>query len=207
VENLLFVALVAAVALIRFLVQAAENKKNRDAAKRAEPDAARPIQRAPAETEEERIRRFMEALGVPKGSAAPPRKVTPRAPTKIPPIDPFPLPRSRGDVPPITPSREEAPPIPAPQPAAPLPLPTAETSMLALEKIANAPAESYDVRELASAAHEPPVPGSAGVSRDNSKRGLRARLATAEGLRDAIILREIFGPPRSMQPAELTRPL
>jgi hypothetical protein len=28
------------------------------------------------------------------------------------------------------------------------------------------------------------------------------RLATAEGLRSAIILREIFGPPRSMRPLE-----
>ena len=35
---------------------------------------------------------------------------------------------------------------------------------------------------------------------------LAARLATAEGLRDAIVLREIFGSPRSMQPLEPHRP-
>ena len=31
---------------------------------------------------------------------------------------------------------------------------------------------------------------------------LLVRLATRQGLRDAIVLREIFGPPRSMQSAE-----
>ena len=32
---------------------------------------------------------------------------------------------------------------------------------------------------------------------------MRAKLASPQGLRDAIILREIFGPPRSLQPLDL----
>jgi hypothetical protein len=34
-----------------------------------------------------------------------------------------------------------------------------------------------------------------------------ARLRTAQSLRDAIILREILGPPRSLQPIDLTNGL
>jgi hypothetical protein len=36
---------------------------------------------------------------------------------------------------------------------------------------------------------------------------LRAKLASPQGLRDAIILREIFGPPRSLQPPDLVSSL
>ena len=36
------------------------------------------------------------------------------------------------------------------------------------------------------------------------KSGLLARLATKQLLRDAIVLREILGPPRSLQPLETT---
>jgi hypothetical protein len=35
------------------------------------------------------------------------------------------------------------------------------------------------------------------------RSSLRSKFASAQGLRDAIILREIFGPPRSLQPPDL----
>src|SRR3954471_20243714 len=102
-EQILFAALVLVVGLIRVIMNVAEKKRNEQAAKRAasqpqQPNA--PVQRAPANSEEERIRRFMEALGVPTNvppPKAPRRVVTPKATTpprpKIMPVDPFPAPR------------------------------------------------------------------------------------------------------------------
>lgn len=187
-ENLFFLALVAVVGLIRLLALAAENKRNREASKRAASPPTAPIPRASGETEEERIRKFMEALGVPKTSA-PPRKVAPRPPKRMPPIDPFPLPRPHGNVP-----ENPTPPIPA-APVSPPPLPTPQTSMLAQEKTAPpVPRQIAGEVQARSAAEEPAV-----------AVPLLERLRTAEGLRDAIVLREIFGPPRSLQPLDLTR--
>lgn len=194
-ENLFFIALVAVVGLIRWFVQAAENKKNAEAAKRAQPSPSAPLPRAPAETEEERIRRFMEALGVPKG-AVPPRRVTPRTPRKILPVDPFPIPQARGLLAPVAPAPKAA------DAPAPLPLPTPQTSMQARSVSKSAPPSAYAVDEQPhrvvevsrSATQRGAVPTAPAIS-----TGIAARLAAPEGLRDAIVLREIFGPPRSMQ--------
>ncbi len=196
-EQIFFLALVGVVALIRWLAQAAENKKNAEAAKRAQPDASAPIPRAPAQSEEERIRRFMEALGVPKDAPPPaPRTAPPKAKPLLP-IDPFPRPPA---IPPMFEMPQPSAPAPrTPEPAAPaipLPLPTPERSMLAEPK-----------RTERKARRRPSVQDVAGdeISDTSATRGLAARLATAEGLRDAIVLREIFGPPRSMQPLDSTR--
>lgn len=199
-ENLFFLALVAIVGLIRWFVQASEAKRNAQSAKRAEPRANTPLPRAPAESEEERMRRFMEALGVPAGSAPAPRKITPRRETKIQPIDPFPLPR--GNV-----IRVPAPTVAAetlPTATEPAPLPPPAVELVPPVKTATvAPAAEFAVRNLAREA----VTIAASVDDPGTRpsTGIAARLATPEGLRDAIILREIFGPPRSMQPADLTR--
>ncbi|CAN5625011.1 hypothetical protein BH18VER1_BH18VER1_11440 [soil metagenome] len=195
-EQIFFLALVGVVALIRWLAQAAENKKNAEAAKRAQPDVSAPIPRVPAQTEEERIRRFMEALGVPKDATPPPRRdVAPKQARPLLPIDPFPIPREI--IPPVVSAPATT--APAPEPAAPVkppPLPMPQTSMLAQRKRT----ERKTKRS----------PGVKDISRDeiselSANRRMAARLATREGLRDAIVLREIFGPPRSMQPLDLTR--
>src|SRR6201999_3352976 len=58
------------------------NQGSGEAKKSKPPSPNEPIQRAPPESEEERVRRFLEALGVPSGSHPPPpvrpRTVTPR---------------------------------------------------------------------------------------------------------------------------------
>lgn len=195
-ENLFFLALVAVIGLIRLVAQAAEKKRNADAAKRAQPQPDAPLQRAPAESEEQRIRRFMEALGVPQGAVQPPRKVTPRA-KPILPIDPFPVPRMGGDIAPAPP-----PPVITVEPtppmlATPRPLQTATTSMVAAAKETSAATTEFIVRDI-------PADTSSSVRPTGGNRaplGIGERLASPEGLRDAVILREIFGPPRSMQPA------
>ncbi|MFN2476734.1 MAG: hypothetical protein ABR526_10400 [Chthoniobacterales bacterium] len=170
-ENIWFLVLVAAVGVIRWALQAAETRKNEQAARRDAPAPTSPLQRAPAETEEERMRRFFEALGVPKGESPPREIVKPRAPKKILPVDPFPVPRS-ASAPPLLvqqPSVTIPPVSPAPAPA-----PVLQTA-IAEVKLSAAPV-------------------------DEPRTGVAARLASADGLRDAIILREIFGPPSSMQP-------
>ena len=220
-ENLLFIVLVAVVGLIRWLSQMAENKKNAEAARRAGDggDLTPEIRPAPANSEEERIRKFMEALGVPTSTPPPgkvtPRQVVPREPPqpKFLPIDPFPMPRA-GGLPPITttppPLVVASPPRPAYQ--EPLVRPSREATIpVAPPRTTATPvqvATDFEVRNFAE-----PLPGDApselgGLARErgvqevpDSSAGLRARLATKQALRDAIVLREILGPPRSMQPA------
>ncbi len=207
-ENLFFLALVAVVGLVRWLVQAAENKRNAEAAKRVDPAPDAPLPRGSAQTEEERIRRFMEALGVPKGAAPPPPKVQPRPVKTILPVDPFPT--GRQQFPPFFPSPAK-PTAPETSPPA-LPLSTAGTTMLAEPKREPIRSVDYNVDRNAErlagevlAAVQPASSGGGDTRKRDARTGVAARLATSEGLRDAIVLREIFGPPRSMQPLDLAR--
>src|SRR6266545_6577651 len=86
IENLLFILLIAVAALFKLLTSKAGEAKKRqedlDRRSAMRPSAAKPIERAPVESDEERIRRFLEALGQPTGSRPPP-PVVPR--TDIPP--------------------------------------------------------------------------------------------------------------------------
>lgn len=230
-EQIFFLVLLAVVGLLRWLSQMAEERRNREAEKRAgTPAPNTPVQRAPAETEEERIRRFMEALGVPTANApipkAEPKRDEPKPPAappkpKVPPIDPFPSPGRGLPIPPVIatpapppipqqrplPQPPLFPPPPSPAPTAPPPLPTRETTIFAPA----APVE-FEVRDVAESIDEVSQPigsrrGGGGTARRAESRQLTlaARLATSQGLRDAMVLREIFGPPRSMQPLELDR--
>ena len=81
--NLLFLLLLAVAGLLQLLGRAARktNKDEQPTSKPA-PTTLKPIPRAPAESDEERIRKFLEALGQPAASRPPP-PVTPR--TNIPP--------------------------------------------------------------------------------------------------------------------------
>ncbi|HEX8679861.1 MAG TPA: hypothetical protein VF683_07870 [Chthoniobacterales bacterium] len=216
-EQIFFLVLLAAVGLIRWIVQVAEERKNAEAAKRAAPKEQpnAPIERAPAQSEEERIRRFMEALGVPTTAAppkAPPREVQPKKPRepkrKVLPVDPFPVPRTRL---PERPSPAPPPPVvvlPPPRPIAPPPtFPPAPTVINApVVTTAQRTAPEFEVADVSYQPEDPSVTGSAAapaaVVRQDVVAGERAwaaRLATPESLRDAIVLREIFGAPRSMQ--------
>jgi hypothetical protein len=167
----------------------------------------------------------MEALGVPTESAPPPppRTPPPRVPSapsreqrppptpKVRPIDPFPVPRttSRPPAPPTQPP-PIIPPV-APPPAYDRPLrprreqPTYTTTPRKPETVRRA-ASAFEVQDLSLEIADdfPPTPfGDEPVATGALPTGgFRARLATPEGLREAIVLREIFGPPRSMQPLD-----
>lgn len=204
IENVFFLVIVALVGLGRWVLAALESKRNEEAAKRARaggPNA--PVERAPAQTEEERVRRFMEALGVPTTSTPPPktqpRRVTPKTPRapkrKISPVDPFPIPRT------TTWSPEPVVVVPPPLPAASTPPPPTESIPSIPPRVIVATAQqrapSYDVQDVTGATQPGSVVRQQAIT---APAGWAARLASAEGARDAIILREIFGPPRSMQP-------
>jgi hypothetical protein len=145
---------------------------------------------APVESDDARIRKFLEALGQPAGSTPPP-PVTQR-PIYQKPVVPSELPKR------IT--------LPGQISQAPYQKKTfkpkaAEASFEVHQATAKAlsapppplksPAEAY-----AAATSPTPVP-------TRSETNIAALLRSPSGLRDAIILREIFGPPRSLQTFDL----
>src|SRR6266487_6859979 len=86
VENLLFILLIAMAVLFRLLASKAGGTKkklqNPDERSTTSPQLGEPPRRAPIESDEERIRKFLEALGQP-ATSRPPAPVVPR--TDIPP--------------------------------------------------------------------------------------------------------------------------
>lgn len=195
-ENYFFLLLIAVVGAFRLFAQIAEKKRNADAERRnVTPSSTAPPTRADnAQTEEERVRKFFEALGVPASSAPAPkveprRVVTPKAPPKkFMPIDPFPVPR--GSV---------MAPLPPPVVSAPPPIPVAVAPTAApLKEIvppirlpAAMASQIFEVQNVGE---------SSSLSASGAGTSFAARLANPQALRDAIVLREIFGPPRSQQP-------
>ena len=195
-DNLLFLLLVAVALLFQFLAKAAA-KTGKDQTKRTStPRTAAPVQRAPTESDEDRIRKLMEALGQPPTSRPPP-PVIPR--TNIPhrPLAPVQPPMS-----PLSQLRREKsrkretipekipPPSPIKAPEKIIP-PATEVherpSPIAPPPIFKAPMEVYTggMRTTANTA-EP-------------RRDIATLLASTSGLRDAIVLREILGPPSGLR--------
>jgi hypothetical protein len=177
------ILIIVAVTLIRWLAQKAKTTQT------PKPDAppSRPIPRGgESQTEEERVRKFLEALGQPPGSTPP--KVATRRREVQPMI--FPLPPLTTAPPPLSQSsaaRPSRPPPPLPTEVAPFQSATAQEA-------------NFEVREVARQFSSEPVPE---IRRElSSRQNLRVNLATGSGLRDAIVLREIFGPPRSVQPLD-----
>ena len=207
-ENLLFLLLLALAGLFQLLGRAARksSEDEEQPTSKPAPRTLKPIPRAPAESDEERIRKFLEALGQPAASRPPPL-VTARTdipPRPLAPVRP-PLPKAwevirqerrepkvvRRDAPsPETAKRAEkifSPAIPS------LPAFEVHEGALPIEQppIVKTPVEAY------TAATRP-----VGKEAD-FKTNIATLLASTSGLRDAIILREIFGPPRSMQRLDL----
>jgi hypothetical protein len=182
--------IVIAASILRWLWQKSQAEKtNAD----TPPVPDEPVPRAEAQTEEERIRRFMEALGQPVPNRPPPR-VAPRtsAPrqTVLPPRPPLrsPLPRLKTVPPPLPPSiraASQSPPVP-PRVFQPAPVQDA----------------GFEVRDLDAASLQDP-------SRDEPRTAVMpqasflSKLTSRDGLRNAIVLREIFGPPRSLQSSDV----
>ena len=199
--SLLFFLLVAVAVLFQFLAKTA-GKTGKDQTKQTSipiPRTPSPMRRAPTESDEDRIRKLLEALGQPPTSRPPPSVVPrtdipprPLAPVQ-PPISPFSqLRREKSPKREITPKE-----IPPPR------------SVRGSEKIVPRPFEVHEgpLTIVPPSAFKAPAETYAGVTPTTAKAEERRTdiatlLASPSGLRDAMILREILGPPRGLQPLE-----
>ena len=224
-DNWIWVLFLAMAALLKLLASKAGNTTNQSTPEqdstpspRRQPSPQRP---APA-SDEEQIRKFLEALGQPPTSK-PPAPVSPRTdlpPRPVAPVQP-PGGMFRGPAPLMKAQRRKRYEVIPQKPAATTEdwLRKINVSGPAVERTKETttaisrPAESevFEVRSQGGA--EPEVPPPAQTSAEayaratatapaaqNAKTDLARLLATPSGLRNAMILREIFGPPRSLQP-------
>jgi len=208
-DNLLFFLLIAAAALFQLLSKAitkAKKSDSNDASRSPTPQTPRPIQRAPRESDADRIRKFLEALGQPPTST-PPSPVVPRTnipPRPVAPVQPPPalqrvwrLPRQRTEKQDVnqteSASLEQSDGLQQIVPVAPaLPAATFEVH----EAFPLAPQQS----PMTKTAVESDVTASQiVVKRAGSKRDMVTLLGSKSSLRQAILIREILGPPRGLQ--------
>jgi hypothetical protein len=213
-DNLLFFLLIAVAALFQLLSKAiskAGKSDSNETSSSLRPQTPRPIQ-LPRESDADRIRKFLEALGQPPTSTPPP-PVAPRTdvpPRRLAPVQPPPvipgmwrLPREhrekadvsqRESVPLEQPSRlQQIVPPPVPSPSAPA-FEVHEALPVELQQppIIKTPVEAYA------------APKAFGVAnRADFKTNIDSLLVSKSGLREAILLREILGQPRGLQAIEL----
>jgi hypothetical protein len=178
--------IIVAASVLRWLWQKSQAEKQES----ERPSASdQPISRGgETQTEEERIRRFLEALGQPPGSAPPKVAPKPRAQPRI-----FPT-----LLPPLT---TAPPPLPPPLPTPAAQMPPSPASSRRIFKPAIVKESGFEVHDIALQTSS--EPSAAGRQPDAEQSDLRSKLASKQGLRSAIILREIFGPPRGLQPPDL----
>src|SRR5258707_3190813 len=95
-DNLLFFLLIAVAALFQLLsktISKAGKSDSSETSNSPKPQTPRPIQRAPRESDADRVRKFLEALGQPPTSTPPP-SVAPRTdvqPRPLAPVQPPPV--------------------------------------------------------------------------------------------------------------------
>lgn len=204
-EQLIFILIFAAIAVANQLL-----KKSRQAEDTPPPDESRKIRRPPPayrpparsqESEEERMRKFMEALGVPQTSI-PPRKIVRTVRTsQSPQVPPLPVRPQR--------AAGTTPALPV-QPGKPVVRdPAADVQPVVIETVRppEEPATAFPeaaVPVTAAPMEEVPVaiPASIGkeIANRNPARDFRALLLNRDSIRRAILLREILGPPPGLQP-------
>jgi hypothetical protein len=180
-DHPIILIIIVAAALLRWLSQKSQTEKQ-DSERPTVP--GQPIPRGgETQTEEERIRRFLEALGQPATSTPPP-KVAPKRefrPNRMPPLTTMPPPL------PSAPS-STIPPLPALAPP-PIERPVFKPAMVQ-EK-------AFEVRDLGAQTSSDLAPDARRTAAE--QQGFMLKLRSTQGLRSAIVLREIFGPPRSLQ--------
>lgn len=228
-ENLLFILLIAVAGFLKWLADKASESKEQSQKPEDGPTAAPPpVPRAAAQSEEERVRKFLEALGVPTSSPPPPpvvpkpidvqraadearrrveelkraaeRKAKVFAPKPhIPPLTTFPPPIPAGQISP--PPRT----ISVPEPASVVEEPRSRERKIVRESPVFEVGEVVVVPPPLPPAFEKPIKLTPMESYEAqtfapvSRTSLNVLLASPEGRRQAIILSEIFGAPRSLR--------
>lgn len=205
-ENLLFLLFVAVAMLFQLLARAAsKTRKDSDQQKRRSTSVPPRIPQPQAETDEERVRKFLEALGRPETSTPPP-PVRPRPtyqkPIVLPHVPPFASP-----LPPLT---TRPPDLPR---KIRLPGQRAPTRPKKILKPRAAETPAFEIHESLTPIDLPPIIKTpveayaiatrATLKPEQTETNIPALLRSTAGLRSAIILREVFGPPRSLQPLDL----
>ena len=187
-DNFLFLLFIAVAIFFQLLTRAASKGGRRSDGDTTGGPTPPPPPRSGREqreaTEEDRIRKFLEALGQPT-TAKPPPPAVPRPTYQRPTILPHGPPPLRSPLPPL----KTRPP---------------ESESAAVFEVQQSPAPSQPRPSVVKAAEEAYSIETQPISKStDSKTDLVTKLRSASGLRDAIILREIFGPPRSLQPLDL----
>jgi len=214
-DNLLFFLLIAVAALFQLLSKAVSKAGKSDpneTSSSPRPQTPQPIQRAPRESDADRIRKFLEALGQPPSSTPPPpvfprTDIPPRrlAPVQPPPIIPgmWRLSRERREKPDV--SQRESSPLEQPsglQQIVPPPVPSPAAT--AFEVHESLPVELQQPPITKPPAEAYAAPKAFGVAkRADVKVNIATLLASKSSLREAILLREILGPPRGLQALDL----
>ncbi len=207
-EQVVFILIAGGIALLNWLLKRGGSKL-REMSEQAQQEQppARPPQSSPGgESEDERMRKFFEALGLPASTAQPPKLQRPVQPPPLSKTEVNPelarrarqfreaggksrLPRQKQRAP-------EPPPFPAQsQRATPAILqPGAAGSELpGTDYVAEAAAA------IVSTARDPERPAMAGAISAGSRDELFAALRSPSEIRRAILLREILGLPRGLQ--------
>src|SRR5205823_3123028 len=207
-QNIIFIIIAAIIGISRLVSRISEESKKQSQGRRQPPpqppQTPQPIRRIQPKTDEERVREFLEALGQPAG-VAPPPKAQPR--TQIPPrplapvqppasIRPFAKPEFRTwreqakEIVVLQQPTKIAPPQIKCVVVPPVPAEAKEPgAWIAPEQAQTVAATKMTI---ARADDQPSVRASADAI---WKRTLRS----PDSVRTAIVLREIFGPPRGVQ--------
>jgi hypothetical protein len=197
-ENLLFLLLLVMAGLFQLLGRAARKASTEDEAKPTSKPPLRmpkPIPRAPVESDEERIRKFLEALGQPPASRPPPPVIArtdiparPLAPVQPPTVHlPSPWKVTREERRKRRVILRESPPLST----------ETRTKEIVTRKIAGA--QTFEIHE-GPLLVEPPPTATRGVAKgEELERHMPRLIVSTSGLREAIILREILGPPRGLR--------
>ena len=214
-DNLLFFLLIAVAALFQLLSKAVSKAGKGDpneTSSAPRPQAPGPIQRAPRESDADRIRKFLEALGQPPSSTPPP-PVLPRTdipPRRLAPVQPPPvipgawrLPRERREKPDV--SQRESAPLEQPRGLEQIvPSPVPAPARTAFEVHEEFPVELQQLPIMKTPVEVYAAAARPTVKTADFKTDIATLLASKSSLREVILLREILGTPRGLQATDST---
>ena len=215
-DNLFFLLLIAVAALFQLLSKAISKggkSYSNETSSSPKPQTPQPIQRAPRESDADRIRKFLDALGQPPTSTPPPpvlprSDIPPRplAPVQPPPVIPgvWRLPREHREKPKV--SQEEPATVEQRsrlQEIVPPPVPPPATRGFEGHEAFAVKPQRSPIIEIPVETYAAPK-GFVVAKRTDLKMDVATLLASKTSLREAVLLREILGTPRALQSPDLT---